>query len=78
MGALSGQAVRGVDQAARPPELADQVPQPLQGRTDQGGSGVSVVLEHPLFRHVQPQLSGVSTQCRGLGSDRLLFLSVAP
>lgn len=64
----------GVAQDQIQAALGSQVPQCLQGRADQRRPGVALVLEHPRFGQVSPELPGVLAQRRGLRRDRLVLL----
>ena len=74
VGVLAGQPVRGVAEHDVHRHLGHQVPEGVQGRAHQRRARVAVILEHPLFRDVKPQLPGVGAQRLGLGDDRLLLL----
>ena len=74
VGELAGQPVRGVDEHHIDAALGGQVTQRLQGRADQGRPGMTLVLEHPFFGQVSPELPGVLAQRRGLRPDRLVLL----
>ena len=57
VGELAGQPVRRVAQHHVDPDPDDQVAQPLQGRADQRGAGVALVLEHPIVGDSSPSCS---------------------
>ncbi len=74
VGELAGQPVRGVAQHHVDPDPGDQVPQPFQGRADQCGAGVALVVEHPLLGNLKPRCSACSRSAAVCDADRLVLL----
>ena len=73
VGVTAGQAVGRIAQDHVDGDLGGEVPKALEGRADQGGAGVPLVLEDPLGGHVEPPALGSLMERGGLGADRALL-----
>src|SRR5262245_18343974 len=74
VGELAGQPVRRITQDRINAALSGQVPQGLQRRAHQCGTGVPLILEHPALGDLKPQPPGVLAHRLCLRSDRLVLL----
>ena len=70
----SRKAIGRVAEDDRDIDFRGEIPQPLQGRPDQRGPRVPLILKDPARRHLQSRRGGVLAERLRLTRNRLLFL----
>lgn len=74
VGKVAGQAVGGANQHCRAGPLGDEITQPVEPRSGEGGAGTALVATDQVGRQVPATLFGGSPQGIDLAVDRLLLV----